>query len=151
MNGSTLANRSAVDRNTTDYYRTPPDVTLALLNFLEEQERMSPTSDCVIWEPACGTGEMVEAMRGKGYEVFCSDLYPTGYGVDNTPVDFLEVEPADFSTGLSQTRLFPRRKSSYGGRWSWKSLVLSSSNRSFGTHKGASHCSGNTLRRMCCL
>lgn len=78
MNGSILANRSAVDRNKTDYYRTPPDVTFALLNFLEDMGHIDTAA--TIWEPACGTGEMAEAMKSRGYEVFATDLYPVGYG-----------------------------------------------------------------------
>ena len=115
MNGSILANRSAVDRNKTDYYRTPPEVTVALLNFLEEQGRLCPSSDCVIWEPACGTGEMVEAMEGKGYTVKFSDLYPTGYRGDNAPVDFLKSDPSVFCDWIitnppfSQAEKFIRR------------------------------------------
>lgn len=93
MNGTVLANRSAVDRNTTDFYRTPPEVTVALLNFLEEHGCIRPRSGSVIWEPACGSGEMVEAMKGKGYSVIFSDLYPTGYGGVSLPRDFLEEKP----------------------------------------------------------
>lgn len=86
MNGDILANRSASDRNKTDYYRTPPDVTLALLNFLENQGHMD--TSYTIWEPACGTGEMAEVMKEKGYSVFCTDRYPTGYG-NPIAMDFL--------------------------------------------------------------
>lgn len=88
MNGSILANRSAVDRNKTDYYATPPDVTVALLKFLEKEERIFRLYD-VIWEPACGTGEMVEAMQGMGYRTVYSDLYPTGWRGEHEPFDFL--------------------------------------------------------------
>lgn len=91
MNGSILANRSAVDRNKTDYYATPPDVTVALLDFLEKEFRIHPECN-VIWEPACGTGEMVEAMKGMGYAVKFSDLNPTGYRGNTEPVDFLTVD-----------------------------------------------------------
>lgn len=97
MNGTVLANRSAIDRNTTDFYRTPPEVTVALLNFLEEHGDIRPKRGPTIWEPACGTGEMVEAMKAKGYRVLYSDLYPTGYGWNNIPHDFL----ADAPRGLS--------------------------------------------------
>ena len=96
MNGTVLANRSAIDRNTTDFYRTPPEVTVALLNFLEERGEIRPTWPVTIWEPACGTGEMVEAMREKGYNVVYSDLHPTAYSRSRIPVDFLKDEPPRF-------------------------------------------------------
>lgn len=86
MEGNILANRSAKDRNSTDFYPTPPDVTIALLGFLEDRGEIEPRS--CIWEPACGTGEMAEVMIKKGYDVFCSDLHPQGYGYEK-PVDFL--------------------------------------------------------------
>ena len=96
MNGTVLANRSAIDRNTTDFYRTPPEVTVALLNFLEEHGDIRPKRGTTIWDPACGTGEMVEAMKEKGYGVVYSDLYPTSYNRSGIPVDFLTDEPPRF-------------------------------------------------------
>lgn len=92
MHGSVLANRSAPDRNRTDYYRTPPDVTFALLNFLEDQGHLDTES--TIWEPACGTGEMAESMKERGYSVFSTDLYPSGYG-NPIAVDFLSSAPVE--------------------------------------------------------
>lgn len=89
MDGSILANRSTPDRNKTDFYPTPPDVTVALLDFLENRHllRQRWTS---IWEPACGTGEMVRVMADRGYTVYCSDLYPTNDTVKS--VDFLATK-----------------------------------------------------------
>ena len=88
MNGVILTNSSAIDRSKTDFYPTPPDVTEALLNFLEERWLLS-TGD-LIWEPACGTGEMANVMEQRGYDVTVSDLFPTGYTKD--AVDFLTAE-----------------------------------------------------------
>lgn len=93
MEGIVLANRSAVDRSKTDFYPTPPDVTTALLDFLEHRWILLPEHK--IWEPACGTGEMAEVMKKRGYKVKCSDLYPSGYTGDC--VDFLTAnEPCDW-------------------------------------------------------
>lgn len=115
MNGEILANRSAVDRNKTDYYATPPDATVALLNFLEAENRIHPLYH-VIWEPACGTGEMVEAMEKKGYTVHFSDLNPTGYRGDTEPVDFLTADAENVNCSwiitnppFSQAEKFIRR------------------------------------------
>lgn len=86
MNGSILANRSAVDRNKSDFYETPVEVTEALLDFLEKNTSLSVFDD-EIWEPACGRGKMAEVMRKRGYRVVCSDLHDHGYGEPG--VDFL--------------------------------------------------------------
>lgn len=67
MNGTILANRSAVDRNKTDFYETPPEVTVALLDFLEKNNLISP--GCLIWEPAYGGGKMGRVMLDRGYAV----------------------------------------------------------------------------------
>ncbi|MDR3560516.1 MAG: SAM-dependent DNA methyltransferase [Negativicutes bacterium] len=83
MNGNILANRDAVDRDKTDFYRTPAEVTVALLNYL------NLPSYTVIWEPACGEGHMSEAIKEFGYPVISSELYDRGYGLAGK--DFLSV------------------------------------------------------------
>ena len=93
MNGLTLTNRSAIDRNQTDFYATPPEVTEALLDFLEQSGRLYKGD--LIWEPACGDGRMADVMRYRKYRVIATDLYP---------VDKLEPS-ADFL------------KSCHAGRW----------------------------------
>jgi hypothetical protein len=85
MNGTILSNRSAVDRSKTDFYATPPEVTVALLNFLESNCLLE--LGCTIWEPACGNGDMVDVMFERGYRVRASDLYPQFKGLH--PCDFL--------------------------------------------------------------
>jgi 2-polyprenyl-3-methyl-5-hydroxy-6-metoxy-1,4-benzoquinol methylase len=85
MNGAILTNSSARDRSKTDFYPTPPDVTEALLNFLEERWLLNKGD--LIWEPACGTGDMAQVMARQGYAVTVSDLYPAGYS--QGAVDFL--------------------------------------------------------------
>lgn len=89
MDGSILANRSTPDRNKTDFYPTPPDVTVALLDFLESRGLLRPRGT-TIWEPACGSGEMVRAMIDRGYNVYYSDLYPVP--ADMKSVDFLATK-----------------------------------------------------------
>jgi hypothetical protein len=94
LNGSILTNRSAIDRNKSDFYETPPEVTTALLQFLEDAEHLTPGKD-IIWEPACGAGKMAEVMRMAGYDVICTDLNDFGYG--RSGVDFLETsQPCDW-------------------------------------------------------
>ena len=88
MNGTILSNRSAVDRNKTDFYATPPEVTVALLDFLESNNLIRP--GCLIWEPARGSGAMERVMRDRGYNVWGTDLYPQILGYPS--VDFLQSQ-----------------------------------------------------------
>ena len=88
MNGTVLTNRSAIDRNKTDFYETPHEVTLALLDFLESRNLIAP--GCTIWEPARGRGKMERVMLDKGYAVVGTDLHPEFE--DLPSVDFLKAE-----------------------------------------------------------
>lgn len=69
---------TAYKRAESDFYPTPADVTLALLDFL-----------CIpkgtkIWEPAAGAGDMVRAIESRGYDVIGTDI--------QTGTDFLQTE-----------------------------------------------------------
>lgn len=61
-------------RRTTDFYPTPPEVTEALLRFLHIPETK------VIWEPACGNGDMSRVIQSRGNRVISTDLRDTGFG-----------------------------------------------------------------------
>ena len=87
MNGTILSNRSAVDRNKTDFYATPTEVTEALLEFLESKKLITPY--CTIWEPAVGSCAMAEVMLDHEYRVIGSDLYPQINGMIG--LDFLQA------------------------------------------------------------
>jgi hypothetical protein len=65
-------------RNKLDFYPTPREVTIALLDFLHIPENAK------IWEPACGDGRMVEVMRERGYDVTGTDI--------QSGVDFLTAD-----------------------------------------------------------
>lgn len=84
--GAVLANRSAADRNKTDFYETPEDVTTALLDFMESRRHLFP--GVRVWDPACGRGAILEVLHGRGYEIIGSDLYPQMEGL--VPMDFLK-------------------------------------------------------------
>jgi hypothetical protein len=65
-----------------DFWPTPSCLTAALL------QHVLPTLPCgPIWEPACGDGRLVDAMRSAGREVIASDLY------SDPSVDFLCAPP----------------------------------------------------------
>ena len=68
-------------RRELDFYPTPPDVTHALMRFLN-----LPICE-TIWEPACGIGSMSEVIKSYGYSVISTDLRDTGYGTGGK--DFL--------------------------------------------------------------
>jgi len=85
--GNIVANRSATDRRALDFYSTPPDVTRALMQWLD----LPPS---IIWEPACGDGIMVDVIESFGHTVLRSDIREIPHGMSN--VDFLETQmPCD--------------------------------------------------------
>lgn len=69
---------TAYKRAESDFYPTPEDVTLALLDFMRIPRGVK------IWEPADGAGDMVQAIKSRGYEVIGTDI--------QTGTDFLETE-----------------------------------------------------------
>lgn len=79
-------------RRELDFYPTPSNVTIALLNFLFERNYLVATSK--IWEPACGNGAMSEVIKKYCKDVYSSDLYNLGYG--NMGVDFLSTKNNTF-------------------------------------------------------
>jgi hypothetical protein len=60
-------------RRELDYYPTPENVTIALMDFLD----LKPSR---IWEPACGNGAMSEVLKRYDHDVYSSDVRDTGYG-----------------------------------------------------------------------
>ena len=54
------------DRNKNDFYPTPPEATLALL----DKQKFEGN----IWECACGDGAISKILIDKGYNVYSSDL-----------------------------------------------------------------------------
>jgi hypothetical protein len=90
MKGNILANSSkTAKRRELDFYPTPPDVTVALMDFLALDR------DTSIWEPACGDGAMAEVLKRYVPDVHATELREDGgYGVGG--VDFLQtINPVD--------------------------------------------------------
>lgn len=54
-------------RSEVDFYPTPPEVTEALLRAIGLRNR-------VVWEPACGEGDMAEVIRKHGNHVIATDI-----------------------------------------------------------------------------
>lgn len=81
MEALNLANSSTTSkRRELDFYPTPPDVTHALMRFLDFRP-------ITIWEPACGDGAMADVLKTYAHNVICTDLRDTGYGEGG--IDFL--------------------------------------------------------------
>jgi hypothetical protein len=68
-----------------DIYYTEPWVTQALLDRIRFRG--------VVWEPACGRGDMVKVIGAAGYEVVASDIAGDDLGCDSASgVDFLREQ-----------------------------------------------------------
>ena len=63
-----LTNASAKDRRFSDFYPTPRDVTIALLDFLYLPRETR------VWEPAAGEGHMVDVLRERFDTVIEGDI-----------------------------------------------------------------------------
>lgn len=62
---------SGYARRERDFYETPTWVTDLLVPHI-------PWCVSTVWEPCCGGGAIVEALRGRGYDVYGSDVAPVG-------------------------------------------------------------------------
>src|SRR5699024_3232640 len=83
LSGTSLAGTSTTrERVENDYYATPPESTIALL----EREKFSGD----ILEPCCGEGHISEVLKDYGYDVVSNDLIDRGYGETNE--DFLNSD-----------------------------------------------------------
>ena len=58
---------SVTGRRASDFYPTPPEATIALMQFLNLPIGMR------IWEPACGQGHMVRYPDGRRFFDLCSE------------------------------------------------------------------------------
>jgi hypothetical protein len=70
---NTVGAGRAFGRTEADFYPTPPECTLALL------EHWTPPSG-PIWEPACGDGAISRVLADAGLRPFSSDLHYRGFG-----------------------------------------------------------------------
>ena len=96
---------TAYKRAASDFYPTPPDVTVALMRFLGLDKRT------IIWEPACGEGHMVRVMEAMGYLVIGTDIQ-SGDDFLTTPLmdcDWIITNPP-----FSQSEAFIRRCMEHG-------------------------------------
>lgn len=77
---------SGYERVANDAYFTPAWVTEVLLSAYRPGH-----FGTLVWEPACGNGQMVEVLRAAKYSVFYSDIHNYGYRT-TCIIDFLANE-----------------------------------------------------------
>lgn len=63
-------------RNEADFYATPAECTIALIDFLPQ----TFWENKIIWEPACGDGAISKVFLDRGFSVKSTDLYDRGFG-----------------------------------------------------------------------
>lgn len=98
---------STIGRRESDFYPTPPEVTVALLDFLRLPE------NTVIWEPAAGEGDMAGVLQTYFETVYTTDI------LDGT--DFLKssIDAADWiitNPPFARAEEFIRKAASLGNR-----------------------------------
>ena len=106
LNASRIAGgNSAYGRSQSDFYPTPPDVTVALMRFLNLPRTTS------VWEPATGEGDMAGVLQTYFETVYTTDI------LDGT--DFLQssIDAADWiitNPPFSLAEAFIRRAAELG-------------------------------------
>ena len=81
LDTSSQSRRAPLAEHRGDYYDTPSVAVHALLKV----ERLPH----VIWEPACGTGNIVKVLRAAGHQVIATDLNARGCPESSAGNDFL--------------------------------------------------------------
>lgn len=71
------------EREPNDFYSTDPKAVRALM------ERLQVSKETVIYECACGSGNLSRELESMGYNVLSTDLIDRGYGTSG--IDFLKV------------------------------------------------------------
>jgi hypothetical protein len=79
LNHSVGSGQHSYEDRGVDCYETPPQAVQALLKVEELPKN--------IWEPACGSGNIVKVLTAAGHTVYASDLHDYGCGCPGT--DFL--------------------------------------------------------------
>lgn len=81
LDHSCQVQRALLSEHRGDCYDTPPVAVHALLKVERLPHR--------IWEPACGTGNIVEVLRTAGHDVIATDLNDRGCPDSSIRIDFL--------------------------------------------------------------
>jgi len=81
LDHSCQVQRAPLDEHRGDCYDTPEVAVRALLKHVKLPR--------IIWEPACGTGNIVKALREAGHAVIATDLNDRGCPYSQSRIDFL--------------------------------------------------------------
>ena len=96
---------TAYKRVASDFYPTPPEATVALMDFLDLPKGTK------IWEPACGQGHMVKVMEQMGYAVIGTDIQ---FGDDFLKALLMDCEWIITNPPFSQSEQFIARCLEHG-------------------------------------
>lgn len=87
--GAAMVGGNSRGRQADDWYPTPPEATVALLESPWRPLDWNRTGGKLpVWEPAAGDGAMAKVLRADGYQVETSDLRPKAEGIEE--LDFLQ-------------------------------------------------------------
>lgn len=70
------------DHGPLDFFPTPPWAVRAMIAELQRIEPDHCNFYQLVWEPACGTGDMVRPLQEEFIRVIYSDIVERGYGMD---------------------------------------------------------------------
>lgn len=87
-------------RQEDDFYATNPEAIEKLLDncsdYLNTRFKDMQFMNYSIWECACGNGNLVHALKNRGYAVLATDIKDRGCGLSG--VDFLKADPIKLFT-----------------------------------------------------
>src|SRR5262245_9288290 len=95
LDHSCQVQRAPMHEHRGDCYDTPEVAVRALLKHI-----WLPRT---IWEPACGTGNIVRELRKAGHFVFATDLNDRGCPDSTSRIDFLMPNPTISNLGAIVT------------------------------------------------
>ncbi len=91
---------SGRERQNAEWYPTPPWATRVLLDHFPDGPGLLGLAERrIIWEPACGAGDMVTTMRAAGRLTMASDRTPQACFDEAPAVDFLDLAISEHVDG----------------------------------------------------
>ena len=96
-NSASVRSRLAIKKDYTtkgreqdDFYATDPEALERLLAHCSEWLHNILRANPIIWECACGNGNLADLLDKKGYPVYATDLKDRGYKYGKPHIDFLQ-------------------------------------------------------------
>lgn len=91
------SNHSNIEREENDFYATPPIATKTLVNYINEY--YPEIKEKVIWECACGKGDISKVLKENGFKVDSTDIIDRGYGICGEEMNFLSFNNGNLPFG----------------------------------------------------